>query len=251
MRDELIRQVEEAADDVYQVVGEIGSDPSRLGFLARERETGALVALSLVSDELRVLPRLDAAVPTDGSRCANCRAELATWSDACPACGSRIVSDPFDGAASEEARRVLLDEVRSASEGEYEVIGAMDGASGSVYFAREMDGGRLVTLALQAEDEEDDACSLAATWIAPDATSEPREESVHRDPAPVRHDPAPVTPAPSLALTSGEPDTRRSWVKRLLALAGLLAVVLIAIAYVRGAPEPVAGEDPAAVEAGR
>lgn len=241
MRDELIRQVEEATDDVYQVVGEIGSDPSRRGFLARERETGALVALSLVSDELRVLHRLDAAVPTDGSSCANCGGALAAWSDACPACGARIVGDAFPDASTEEARSLLLDEVRSASEGEYEVIGAMDGAAGSVYFAREMEGGRLVTLALQAEDEEDDACSLAATWIAPTAAPAPSAAPVQHDPAPApraapfQHDPTPIAPPPAPDFPVSEPDPRASWRMRLLAVAGVIAVIAIIVAYVRGA----------------
>ena len=229
MRDELIRQIEEATDDVYQVVGEIGGDPSRRGFLARERETGALVALSLVDDELRVLHRLDTAVPTDGSSCAGCGAALAAWSDGCPACGARIVGDALPGASTEEARRLLLDEVRSASEGEYQVLGAMDGAAGSVYFARELDGGHLVALALQAEDEEDDACSLAATWIAPTAAPAPRA-------APVPHDPAPIAPPPAPDFPVTSPQPRASWRTRLLAVAGVIAVILIIVAYVRGAP---------------
>ena len=48
MRDELIRQIEEATGDAYEVVGRLGADDARRGFLARERETGTLAVLSLV-----------------------------------------------------------------------------------------------------------------------------------------------------------------------------------------------------------
>lgn len=224
MRDELIRQIEEATDDAYQVVGQLGADESRPGFLARERETGTLAALSLIGDELRILSRLDAAVPTGGSSCAGCHAPLAVWTDACPSCGSHIVGDDFPDTP--EARDVLLAEVRSASEGEYDVLGAMDGSAGTVYFARELEGGRLVALALQAEDEEDDACSLTATWLAPSADA----------PAPR---PAPISaaaPTVAPALPISEPAPRPTWPKRLLLLAGLVAILLLVLAYVKSAP---------------
>jgi hypothetical protein len=231
MHDELIRHIEEATDDAYRILGEIGTDPSRLGFIALERETGALVALSLVGDDLHVLERLDAAVPTDGSRCATCRAALPVWVDACPSCGARIVGDELPGAATAGAREILLDEVRSASAGEYEVLGVMDGALGSVYFARETARGRLVALALQAEDEEDDAVSLTSTWLAPDGT--PADSAAAPAPRPV-----PVIAADPFPIP--DPEPRPSWVRRLLALAGLAVILLIVIAYVRGAPEPAA-----------
>jgi hypothetical protein len=167
MHDALIRQIEEATEDAFRIVGVTGGDEARMGFVAVERESGALVALSLVGEELRVHPRLDAAVPVDGSRCAQCGGALAVWVDACPRCGARIVGDELPGAHTEAAREALLDGVRRASQGAYEVLGAMDGAEGSVYFAREAEGGALVALALQAEYEDDDECSLVATWLAP------------------------------------------------------------------------------------
>lgn len=230
MHDELIRQIEEATDDTYQVVGRLGADDARPGFLARERETGTLAALSLIGDELRILTRLDAGVPTGGSSCAACHAALAAWTDACPACGSRIVGDDFPHTP--DARDLLLAEVRAASEGEYDVLGAMDGSAGTVYFARELEGGRLVALALQAEDEEDDACSLTATWLAPSADA-PAPRPAIAEPAPVP--PAP-TPAPSLPIP--DPAPRPNWLKRLLGLAGVVAILLIVVAYVKSAPSP-------------
>lgn len=237
MHDELIRQIEEATDDAYEVVGQLGADEARPGFLARERETGTLAAFSLIGDELRILTRLDAAVPTAGSSCAGCRASLAVWTDACPSCGARIVGDDFPDAA--EARDVLLAEVRAASEGEYDVLGAMDGAAGTVYFARELEGGRLVALALQAEDEEDDACSLTATWLAPSAgASAPR-------PAAILEEPAAVAPAPAPALPIPDPAPRSNWLKRLLGLAGVVAILLIVLAYVKSAPTPSPAATPA------
>jgi hypothetical protein len=212
MHDPLIRRIEEATGDAYEVVGRLGADEARPGLLARERETGTLAAFALMGDELRILSRLDAAVPTDGASCAACHAPLAAWTDACPSCGARILGDDFPDTP--RARAVLLAEVRGASEGEYDVLGSMDGTAGTVYFARELDGGRLVALALHAED--DDACSLAATWLAPSASpSRP-----------------PLTPAePSLPIAG--PAPRPSWLKRLLALAGSVAILLIVLAYVR------------------
>lgn len=236
MQDELIRQIEEATDDAYQVVGQLGTGEARPGFLARERETGTLAAFSLIGDELRILSRLDTAVPTDGSSCATCRAPLAAWTDACPSCGARIVGDEFPDTP--EARDVLLAEVRTASRGEYDVLGAMDGAAGTVYFARELEGGRLVALALQAEDEEDDACSLTATWLAPSASA-PR--TAHTPAGPAAVSPAPSRPLP-------DPAPRPNWLKRLLGLAGLVAILLIVLAYVYNAPRlsPAATSPPPA-----
>lgn len=235
MHDELIRQIEEATDDAYEVVGQLGADESRPGFLARERETGALAAFSLIGDELRILSRLDAAVPTGGSTCAACHAPLAVWADACPSCGARIVGDDFPDTP--EARDVLLAEVRSASEGEYDVLGAMDGAAGTVYFARELEGGRLVALALQAEDEEDDACSLTATWLAPSAAAP--------TPRPISAEPLAVPPAPAPSLPIPDPAPRPNWLKRLLGLAGVVAILLIVLAYVKSAPTPSPAATPA------
>ena len=50
MRDELVRQFEEATD-AYQVVRRLGADEARPGFLAREGETGILDAFALPGDE--------------------------------------------------------------------------------------------------------------------------------------------------------------------------------------------------------
>ncbi|HEY0155230.1 MAG TPA: hypothetical protein VGB92_24670 [Longimicrobium sp.] len=237
MHDELIRQIEEATDDAYQVVGQLGAGEARPGFLARERESGTLAALSLIGDELRILSRLDASVPTGGSSCAGCHAPLAVWTDACPSCGARIVGDDFPDTP--EARDVLLAEVRSASEGEYDVLGAMDGSAGTVYFARELEGGRLVALALQAEDEEDDACSLTATWLAPSADAPAPRPALISAAAPT------VAPAPAPALAISDPAPRPNWLKRLLALAGVIAILLIVLAYVKSAPTPSPAATPA------
>ncbi|HEX8451946.1 MAG TPA: hypothetical protein VF647_07615 [Longimicrobium sp.] len=228
MHDELIRQIEEATDDAYQVVGQLGADEARPCFLARERETGTLAALSLTGDELRILSRLDAAVPAGGSSCAGCHAPLDVWTDACPSCGARIAGDDFPDTS--EARTVLLAEVRSASEGEYDVLGAMDGAAGTVYFARELDGGRLVALALHAEDEEDDACSLTPTWLAP-STAAPTPRAAH-----ISAEPAAGLPAAAPALPLPDPAPRPNWLKRLLVIAGIVAILLIVLAYVKSAP---------------
>lgn len=249
MRDELIRQIEEATEDAYRIVGETGADPLRLGFLALARETGALVALSLVDDELRVLGRLDAALPTDGSACASCRAALPVWVDACPSCGARIVGDELPGASTPDARALLLAEVKGAGAGEYEVLGAMDGALGTVYFARELRGGRLVALALQAEDEEDDACSLTATWLAPSDAAPPPPRPA---PLPEALPAAPVVEPAAEPLPIRAPEPRPSWLKRLLALAGLVVILLIVVAYVRGAPGAAPrDETPSALDAPR
>jgi hypothetical protein len=193
MHDELIRQIEEAAEDAYRIVGVVGANESRLGFVAQARESGALVALSLAGDELRVHSRLDAAVPVDGSRCAECSRALGAWVDACPRCGARITGDEIPGAHAPAARDTLLAEVRRASQGTYEVLGVMDGAPGSVYFAREAVGGALVALALRAEYE--DECSLVPTWRAPGA--------------------APAEPRPAPA---GHAPPRAGWVRRIFGL---------------------------------
>ncbi|HEX8672158.1 MAG TPA: hypothetical protein VF710_09725 [Longimicrobium sp.] len=236
MHDELIRQIEEATDDAYQVVGRLGAHEARPCFLARERESGTLAALSLTGDELRILSRLDPAVRTGGSSCAGCHAPLAVWTDACPSCGARIAGDDFPDTP--EARDVLLAEVRTASEGEYDVLGAMDGAAGTVYFARELDGGRLVALALHAENEEDDACSLTPTWLAPSSGAPtPRPAHLPAEPAAVSPSSA-LTPAAALPIS--RPAPRPNWLKRLLIVAGVIAILLIVFAYVKGAPSTTA-----------
>lgn len=172
--DELLRAVKEAAAHEYDILGELGRGAGgRVIYLARELATAKLVALRLEPDgdgyALTVVRELDASIPPMGGVCPKCRAPLVGWGRFCAQCGSDITGAQRSDSAP--SRQELLDAVKSAAQGEYEILGEMDRAEGGgvVYFARDVATGRIVALRLQkdslSEPDGAESYSLGVTQV--------------------------------------------------------------------------------------
>ncbi len=168
MYEDLFRTVQEATEDAYDVLGELGHDEARIAYLARDLDTGTLVVLALAfdGDEIEVIPRLGPGVPVIGSLCLGCGSPKEGWGDRCAQCEARGY-----GAASivpDGGGEALLGSVRSAAAGTYDVLGALERTGGSpIYFARENGSGRLVGLALQQDPGEREGFALVLAWEGP------------------------------------------------------------------------------------
>ncbi len=192
MQDELLQAVKDATEEEYDILGELGGSAGRAAYLARERSTGALVAMVLQEDhapgggqhfDLAVVRELDESVPAAGHACPFCGAPLDAWPRFCDACGRDVSGAASDEAVPGVSRGVLLDEVRSATEGEYEILGFMERADGGgvVYFGRELSTARLAGLSLQRDDAAaGNDFTLVTSWQEPhaarDAPEPPHDE---------------------------------------------------------------------------
>lgn len=164
MADPYYRAVRKAEAD-YELLGELGRDTHGFpAFLARTRDTGELVAIRVEATpgsegdtavSLVVARKLDASVPSPASSCPSCGASIEGWSRFCESCGEDVSGSAY-GKTAGRRREDLLEAVRRAAEGEYEILGEMDRAEGGgiVYFARELSSGRLVALRLQRDTSE-------------------------------------------------------------------------------------------------
>ena len=145
----------------FTVHGPIGRDPEgTFAFLARDLSADRLVVLKAASASdvaaapsvLKVIPHLDASVPPPAGTCAVCQSPIVGWDPACPECGGDLAGS--DAPANQRlSPDDLLSAVRRAADG-YEVLGQMPRAAGGtpVYFARELQGGSIVALRLDAEN---------------------------------------------------------------------------------------------------
>jgi hypothetical protein len=154
--DEFLRAVREAAEGEYEVLGEMGrGQRGAIVYLARDLSAERLVALRLehgdAADEftLEVVKQLDSSMPAVESSCPKCGAPQRGWGRFCPQCGSDLSGLSAELHSSED----LLQAVKDASAGEFEVLGEMDQAEGGgrVYFARDLVSGGLVALRLLKE----------------------------------------------------------------------------------------------------
>ncbi|HEX2201662.1 MAG TPA: hypothetical protein VHG91_00115, partial [Longimicrobium sp.] len=176
MRTELYDAVREATAGEFDLLGELDGAAGWMAYLAREASGGALAVLVLEEApaeaggqfDLRVLRRLDAREPVGFTTCAACGVENEGWPRFCGACGRDLSGVAPDAAAPGGSAAELLEAVRAAAEGEFEVLGAIPRAEGGgeVYFAREEATGRIVGLTLDREHGDDYA--LSATWAADD-----------------------------------------------------------------------------------
>src|SRR3954463_14740390 len=157
---------------------------ARLGFgrgdspvyLARELVTGSLVVLRLPPISggndaqeygLEVVRQIDYTLPPMETRCSHCGRTLHQWARFCTKCGQDI-----SGLAPEgRTRDQLLRMAREAAAGRYEVLGEMTRAEGGglVYFARELDTGKVVGFQL----EPDPRAMLTITPTHLEAVEEP------------------------------------------------------------------------------
>jgi serine/threonine-protein kinase len=197
--DAVMRAVRAAAG-AHEILGEIGRHPDgRIAFLARDRSSGELTILQLAREpadpesgeplELTELRTLDASVPAPGGTCHLCQGALVGWERHCPACGEDVTGVSQESAPG-TSREAILEAVREATSGTYEILGDLPRAEGggSVFFARELASGRLVALRLLQEHTtagDAPAYSLGVTQLlkphrpppdAPSATSAPATE---------------------------------------------------------------------------
>jgi hypothetical protein len=165
--DELLRAVREAAAGDFDVLGEIGRGrDGTVAYLARDRADAGLVALKVAPSKtgneymLDVAKELDATVPAPPSECPGCGAALRGWNRFCTQCGLNLWSDRSAGDRWNKAD--LLKAVEDATRGKYEIIGEMarSGGNGVVYFARELQTGKIEALRLQQEGEREYSIGL-------------------------------------------------------------------------------------------
>jgi hypothetical protein len=156
--DPLLAAVREAAGRDYAVLGELGrSAGGPVAYLARDVANGRLLAFRITPSGapndyvLDIAGQLDDSVPAPTSTCPACRAPVRGWARFCTQCGQNLWSDQAAGA--QWAKQDLLEAVRDATHGKYEILGEMEhaGGKGSVYFARDLASGRIEALRLEGE----------------------------------------------------------------------------------------------------
>jgi hypothetical protein len=159
-RDEVLEAVREAAANEFTVLGEIGRKPDgTIAYLARDHSSKKLVALRLTRGGasgndylLEVASQLDATVPAPHSTCPQCSVAVRGWERFCTQCGVNLWSDR--GAGERWNKDDLLKAVQQATSGKFEVLGEMSRSEGgAVYFAREVETGKIEALRLQKEGE--------------------------------------------------------------------------------------------------
>ncbi len=258
--EQLLAQVRAAAEGEYTILGEMGRSKSgNVVYLAREIATEHLVAMKLSrlggeEFSLEVVKTLDGTIPGLESKCPECKAVLPDLDRFCIKCGADLTGVGVSPGADDATQ--MLEAVKAATAGEYEIVGKMDRADGgAVYFARDLSRDKLVALRLRQEASSDPgqvaysigetnvfrplAAELGATQVAPASF-----QFEAKPPAPA----APAKrPSQSVPAPSGPRPVRR--VPTRLIGGGIGAVLLVVVAYFafRGGdevtpvtPEPVA-----------
>ncbi|HET6228758.1 MAG TPA: hypothetical protein VFE05_01690 [Longimicrobiaceae bacterium] len=207
MKPEIEQAVRDATAGEFDLLGELDAGPGWAAVLARAKAGASLVVLLVEEDDdgqldIEVLSALDDGVAVGRTVCPACGVQGAGWPRACAACGRELPGADALGAAGLSATE-LLDEVRAAGEGEFDVLGALAHpvGGGALFFARELAGDRLVGLALHADHLEAEL-TLVVSWEpgAPEADPVPAAGSVGEDDpavgwtAPREEPPPPVFP---------------------------------------------------------
>jgi hypothetical protein len=269
MRSELYEALRAATEGDFELLGELDCDDGWIAYLAAAPRDGALAILLLHETpddgqfDLQVVQDLDGSLPVGRTSCPACGAAADGWPRFCGACRRDLSGIAADAAVPGSSPAELLQAVREASAGVYEVLGAMRHAEGggAMYFARE-DGGRIVGLVL--ENEADGGLSLVRSWAydhealagaSPAAAWTPGEPAA---PAPAYAEVSAAEPGPVLfaetadaapALLYGEAPGpasgrrfRRPTRRMAYGVAGALllaAGVALAVVVVRQTPPPV------------
>ncbi|MEZ4455820.1 MAG: zinc ribbon domain-containing protein [Gemmatimonadales bacterium] len=209
--DQLLSQVRAAAEGVYDVLGEMGRSKSgNVVYLAREIESGNLVAMKLSRTggndfNLEVVRTLDSSVPGLESTCPECRNVLRDWDRFCFKCGADLSANQFSTEPDEAAQ--LLDAVREATAGTYDIYGKMDRADGGgvVFFARDIARNKVVALRLK----RDAADTTQSTYFdRGDPGLPPARRRTRGDPGACLGPVPPAAAAPAAA--SGRPGSAAS-----------------------------------------
>ena len=167
--EDLIREAEAALDRQVEFFGELGrSTDGTVALLGRDRTTQRLVAVRIRAAlgaqgtyQVDVLRHLDSSLPEIKSECPTCHNILHSWSRFCPYCAGDL-----SGVAVSQSRRSreeLLELVRRACVGRYDVLGEMDRPEGGglVYFGRDVQTRELVAMRLtETSDPENRRSSV-------------------------------------------------------------------------------------------
>ena len=183
-RDQLEETVRDTAAGDFEVLGEIGrSADGTVAYLARDRASGSLVALRATPSGttrneylLVVVKRLDDKVPAPPSTCPRCNAALRGWDRFCTACGFNLWSDR--SAGRQRGKTELLQAVKEATQGKFEILGEMSSVMGGVvvYFARDLSTGKVEALRLQQDNDREYSIGLTGVlkrFAEPIATYRP------------------------------------------------------------------------------
>jgi hypothetical protein len=209
-RDAFLEAVRGVAAGEYEVFGEICRGAGgTVAYLARDLADKKLVVLRLAAgagagDEysLEVVKRLDASVPAPKGACPSCGAPLRQWGRFCAMCGCDLWGDP--SLSGDETKEDLLQAVKDAARGKFEVLGEIPWAEGSgqVYFVRDLQSGKLAALRLLKEGEGE--YSLGRTGVLKRLAEDEKPPT----PSTLQRAPKPAPGAPSLeALPLGPPST--------------------------------------------
>lgn len=185
-------------NEQYNLLAEFGRVDGQTVYLARDRATGEVAIARRPSDDpsgpLTISHVLDATVPADGAVCSSCMDDLRTWGRFCPSCGREVFGAQPASADSPSAEQ-LLDAVRHAAEGRFDILGSMPRAEGgdTIYFAVDLNTADVVALLLNREGIEADG-TLAYSLELPLTLS-----PVAKGPAAATATPAPPPPPPPKA----------------------------------------------------
>jgi hypothetical protein len=148
-------------NEQYNLLAEFGRVDGQTVYLARDRATGEVAIARRRSDDpsgpLTISHALDATVPADGAVCSFCMDDLRTWGRFCPSCGREVFGAQPTSPDSPSPDQ-LLDAVRHAAEGRFDILGSMPRAEGgdTIYFAVDLNTADVVALLLNREGIEAD-----------------------------------------------------------------------------------------------
>ncbi len=197
VEDDFLEAVQQLTEGEFEILGQMGRGANlSIVYLARDLGDQSLVALRLepgVGEEylLEIVEQLDESLPVVESSCSRCGAEARSWGRYCHQCGLDLAGTTPPGATERASRGELLQEVREAARGRYEVLGEMrrSQGGGAVYFARELATGKLVTLRLTREQGNEYSVGLtgvlqplAESLGTPVGTPVPPAEAPERPP---------------------------------------------------------------------
>ena len=264
--DRLLLAVRKELGSRFEVYGELGrGDRGKIAYLARDLTTRRLVALLLTPTDgiensedfdVHIALKLDASVPTGKSECPRCHAPLKAWAQFCRQCGANL-SGILPGEST-GSRDLLLEEVKRAARGRYDILGEMENAEGEgiVYFGRTLQTGDLVALRLLRDagaagggDDYNIGVTRVLGRMAAAALADP--PVVERQvPTPVHMVDAPVVAPPAIPVVQTPPvltPERRPFFdvhnqKHVVAGVAVGVVVLFGIALFAARPSSIASQ---------
>ena len=183
-QDALLEAVKGAAAGEFTVLGEIGrASDGTIAYLARDESSKKLVALRLTHGDashseylLEVASQLDTTVPAPPTTCPKCGTGVRGWARFCTQCGLDLWRDRSVGEGWK--KEDLVQAVQEATHGRFEILGEMSRSEGGgvVYFARDLETGKIEALRLQKETEREYSIGLTGVlnrFVAPISSYRP------------------------------------------------------------------------------